>query len=226
MTEPIFHLAKPKDWAKSIDAYHPRRVEDEGFIHCSTAAQLALVAHELFAGENDLVLLTIDPEALDDSTLVYEDLYDLGEEFPHVYGPLPTSAVIATGPYLTHLEEGLWQETRFDREWIDRILHPDLSEVGMSGRTYSRNETLETPPTNLEVRLPHDGHTVELIDEDVALIRYLSPGARLVAPIAPRFGSTPTRVGGFAFTRGRRSPRTPQPDELPLRQASNSSCRP
>ena len=82
MTEPIFHLAKLKDWAKSIDAYHPRRVEDEGFIHCSTAAQLALVAHELFAGENDLVLLTIDPEALDDSTLVYEDLYDLGEEFP------------------------------------------------------------------------------------------------------------------------------------------------
>ncbi|HEX6300022.1 MAG TPA: DUF952 domain-containing protein [Acidimicrobiia bacterium] len=89
MTEPIFHLARPKDWAKSIDVYHPRSVDEEGFIHCSTAAQLARVAHELYAGENDLVLLTINPEALDDETLLYEDLHDLGEEFPHVYGPLP-----------------------------------------------------------------------------------------------------------------------------------------
>ena len=178
MIDPIFHLAKPKVWAKSTVDYRPRSVEEEGFIHCSTAAQLTTVARELFAGENDLVLLTIDPEALDDATLVYEDLYDLGEEFPHVYGPLPTSAVVAAGPYLTHLEEGLWLETRFDREWMDRILHPDFTEVGMSGRTYSRNETLQTPPTKLEVGLPHDGYTLELIDEDVALVHYISHDVR------------------------------------------------
>lgn len=174
MTEPIFHLAKPRDWASSTDAYRAPSFEEEGFIHCSTAAQLARVAHELFAGENDLILLTIDPSELDDETLVYEDLYDLGEEFPHVYSPLPTSAVIATGPYLAHLEEGLWRETRFDREWIDRVLHPDFTEVGTSGRTYSREEALEAPSTDLGVALSHEGYTLELIDEDVALVRYIS----------------------------------------------------
>ncbi|HEX6300021.1 MAG TPA: DUF4440 domain-containing protein [Acidimicrobiia bacterium] len=81
---------------------------------------------------------------------------------------------MATGPYLTHLEEGLWLKTRFDHEWMDRILHPDFTEVGMSGRTYSRAETLEAPLTDLDVTLPHEGYTLELIDEDVALLHYIS----------------------------------------------------
>lgn len=171
-TDPIFHLAEPADWARSTDTYNPSSVEEEGFIHCSTAAQLPVVARERYLDHNRLILLTIDPDALDDQTLVYEDLEGEGDEFPHVYGPLPTSAVVRTGPYLTHLEEGLWRETRLDREWMDKILHPEFTEVGMSGRTYTRVETLAAAEDDPEAIL--EDFRVESIDEDVALVRYIS----------------------------------------------------
>ena len=174
LTEHIYHLAEPDDWAKSTDTYSPPGVEAEGFVHCSTAEQLPIVARERFRDHNGLVLLTIDPEGLDHESLVYEDLHASGEVFPHVYGGLPTSAVVATGPYLAHLEEGLWLETRCDREWMDRMLHPDFGEVGMSGRTYTREEILDMPPADLGVRLPHQDYRLELVDEDVALARYVS----------------------------------------------------
>jgi hypothetical protein len=130
------------------------------------------VARRLFEGQNDLILLTIDPDGLEEGTLVYEDLYGHGEEFPHVYGPLPTTAVIGTGPYLSHLEECLWMEKRSDLDWMDHILHPEFSEVGMSGQTYTRDDTLSTARTEVSAWLPLEGYRLELIDEDVAMARY------------------------------------------------------
>lgn len=174
MADPIYHLAKPFDWARSTDVYRPPSVEEEGFVHCSTADQLPEVARSRFGDQNDLILLTIDPDRLDHGTLVFEDSYGTGEGFPHVYGGLPGSAVLGTDPYLAHLEEGLWLETRFDAEWMDRVLHPDFVEVGMSGQVHTREETLEPLPVELEARLPHDGYRLELIDEDVAMARYVS----------------------------------------------------
>lgn len=177
MTGYIYHLAKPDDWARSTDHYIPPSVDGEGFIHCSIVEQLPMVAHDRFGDDNDLILLTIDPDRLDDQTLVYEDLYDLGWEFPHVYGPLPTSSVVNTGPYLTHLEDGLWMtEKRFDRMWMEKILHPDFAEVGMSGRTYDRTETIDArrPSQAYENTLPHENYSLELVDEDVAMVRYIS----------------------------------------------------
>jgi uncharacterized protein (DUF952 family) len=174
MTEPIYHLAEPADWARSIDTYSPPSIDEEGFVHCSTANQLPAMARANYLDHNGLILLTIDPEGLDDETLVYEDLLGVGEQYPHVYGPLPTSAVIRTDPYLDHLEEGLWLGTRFDREWMDKILHPEFSEVGMSGRKYSRDDAINIPTGDLRPRLPHEDYRVCLIDEDVALVRYIS----------------------------------------------------
>lgn len=177
MTEPIFHLAQPSDWARSIDVYSPASVEEEGFVHCSTDRQLPQVARTHYSGQNDLILLTIDPVLLDEGTLVYEDLYDLGQEYPHVYGPLPCRAVAKTGPYLDHLEEGLWLDNRFDREWMDRILHPDYTGVGISGRTQSRDEIVSLSRVGFDADLPHDDYRFELIDEDVALATYVSRDA-------------------------------------------------
>ncbi len=174
MTAEIYHLALPGDWAASSDEYRPSSLDDEGFIHCSTADQLADVARRFYLDHNDVILLTIDPGPLGDA-LVYEDLNDLGEEFPHIYGPMPTSAVISTAPYLEHLEEGLWrEETRFDREWMGGVLHPEFSEVGRSGRTYSREEIIAPSSGPIEVELPLEKYRMHLIDEDVALIRYVS----------------------------------------------------
>ncbi len=172
--KPIYHLAEPRDWATSTDEYRAPSLETEGFIHCSTWEQLPRTARNLFPGRNDLVLLIVDPEPLGD-LVVYEDLYGQDEEFPHVYGPLPSEAVENTRPYLNHLEEGLWlDETRFDSGWLDRILALEFEEVGMSGRRYTREEVMASPPVPLDIELPLDGYTMDLVDEDVALVRYVS----------------------------------------------------
>lgn len=67
-------------------------LDAEGFIHCSTPAQVLIPANERFAGRTDLVLLVINPAALT-SDLVYEDCYESGMAFPHIYGPIDVAAV-------------------------------------------------------------------------------------------------------------------------------------
>ena len=63
----------------------------DGFIHFSTAAQLAETAAKHFAQKTDLVLVAVDAEALALS-LVWERSRG-GEFFPHLYAPLPLAAV-------------------------------------------------------------------------------------------------------------------------------------
>ncbi len=65
--------------------------ERDGFIHFSTAAQLAETAAKHFAQKADLVLLAVDAEALGLS-LVWERSRG-GDLFPHLYALLPLSAV-------------------------------------------------------------------------------------------------------------------------------------
>jgi len=68
-------------------------LENDGFIHCSDIDQVIEVADNLFDGEKDLVILCIDEERVDPE-LVYEDCYDSGEEYPHIYGPIDTDAIL------------------------------------------------------------------------------------------------------------------------------------
>lgn len=63
----------------------------DGFIHFSTAEQVAETAARHFAGQADLVLAAIDAAALGDA-LRYEPSRG-GALFPHLYGTLPLSAV-------------------------------------------------------------------------------------------------------------------------------------
>lgn len=63
----------------------------DGFIHLSTGAQIVETAARHFAGQGDLVLIAVDPEALGPA-LRYERSRG-GDLFPHVYGPLPLAAV-------------------------------------------------------------------------------------------------------------------------------------
>ncbi|RUP13652.1 MAG: DUF952 domain-containing protein [Methylobacterium sp.] len=65
----------------------------DGYIHFSTAAQVAETAARHFAGQDDLLLVTVEAEALGDG-LRYEASRG-GDLFPHLYGPLPLSAVVA-----------------------------------------------------------------------------------------------------------------------------------
>ncbi len=94
----IFHLAIREEW-ESQSPYRPASLKEEGFIHCSTATQLLTVANDLFAGREDLLLLTIDPDELS-APVVYEDCYETGQRFPHVYGRLDADAVVAVTPFV------------------------------------------------------------------------------------------------------------------------------
>ncbi|MFE2641953.1 DUF952 domain-containing protein [Streptomyces nigra] len=98
----ILHLTERSLWeaARERGAYEistrGRTLQEEGFIHCSTRAQLPKVAGFLYGtydGPDDLVVLVVDPERLD-VPLRYEVVEPGGEEFPHVYGPLPVGAVV------------------------------------------------------------------------------------------------------------------------------------
>lgn len=74
----------------------PHDVRD-GFIHYSTANQLAETARRHFAGQQDLLLLTVDGDQLAES-LKFEPSRG-GELFPHGYAPLSLAAVIAIAPF-------------------------------------------------------------------------------------------------------------------------------
>ena len=65
--------------------------ERDGFIHFSTAAQVADTAAKHFAKKSDLVLIAVDADALGLS-LIWERSR-AGEMFPHLYGVLPFAAV-------------------------------------------------------------------------------------------------------------------------------------
>lgn len=87
----LFHLAEPSVWNAQMDLPHytPTAFAEEGFVHCSTAAQLPGTAQRFYA-HREMVCLTLDATAL---PVVYENLEGGSVLFPHVYQPLPKTAV-------------------------------------------------------------------------------------------------------------------------------------
>jgi uncharacterized protein (DUF952 family) len=96
LTDRIYHWCPDQDWVSTVDEYHAPSLEHEGFIHCSFRHQVAHTASTWDRGTAGLVLLSIDPGGL---PVVVEDLYQIGERFPHVYAPIPVSSVIAVFPF-------------------------------------------------------------------------------------------------------------------------------
>ncbi len=97
----IFHIALERDWnaANQDGAYRvstrDAALEEVGFIHASFEHQVAGVGSLFYRDVGEpLVVLTIDADRLE-APVVVEPADGGGEAFPHIYGPLPTSAVIA-----------------------------------------------------------------------------------------------------------------------------------
>jgi uncharacterized protein (DUF952 family) len=95
----VFHIAFARDWdaAKRDGAYRISTrgltLDDVGFIHAGFAHQVAGVGAAFYADVDEpLVLLVIDRDRLD-VPVVVENLDGGDELFPHIYGPLPTTAV-------------------------------------------------------------------------------------------------------------------------------------
>jgi uncharacterized protein (DUF952 family) len=95
----IYHIAARADWeaAQAAGSYAADSLTSEGFIHCSTGAQVLGTAGRFFAGRHDLVLLAIDPARLT-AELRYEE-GEPGVLFPHLYGPLDLRAVVGSYPF-------------------------------------------------------------------------------------------------------------------------------
>jgi uncharacterized protein (DUF952 family) len=96
----ILHIVKQSDWERAVASgvYRADSLEKEGFIHCSTPEQVLKPANERFFGQEGLSLLCIDP-ALVTAPIVYEDCYESGQAFPHIYGTLDIAAVTAVLPF-------------------------------------------------------------------------------------------------------------------------------
>lgn len=69
----------------------------DGFIHFSTAAQVAETAARHFAGQPDLLLVAVHAERLDPARLRWEPSRG-GALFPHLYGALALDAVASVRP--------------------------------------------------------------------------------------------------------------------------------
>lgn len=100
MTAPLLHLATTAEWRAHLAAGEVRPSVAE-FVHLSTPDQVALPANRLFAGRTDLNLLVLDP-----ARIGVEVRFEPGVptdpasmRFPHAYGPVPVTAVLAVAPY-------------------------------------------------------------------------------------------------------------------------------
>jgi len=98
----ILHMVPQAQWddvvAGDADSYVPDRYAVDGFIHLSGVWQVTTPANLLFAGRKDLVVLVVQTEPLGDA-LVWEAGDGTDELFPHLYAPLPLSAVVVAHPF-------------------------------------------------------------------------------------------------------------------------------
>lgn len=99
----LVHLCAAEKWscARANGELRPESLDSVGFVHLSTPDQVHLPANRLYRGRRDLVLLHVEPRALD-SPVRWEPGLATDREsmlFPHLYGPLPVSAVIEVASY-------------------------------------------------------------------------------------------------------------------------------
>ena len=90
----IYHMCRADEWqAARMQGVYPGSSQDQadGFIHFSSLDQVAVSAAKHRAGQDGLVLLSVDPESLGDA-LKWEESRG-GVKFPHLYGPLKVDAV-------------------------------------------------------------------------------------------------------------------------------------
>jgi uncharacterized protein (DUF952 family) len=91
----IYHITTRGEWDKANKNgfYEAASLPTEGFIHCSSAHQVAGVLKRYFNGKGPLVKLTIDAERLI-SRCQYDYSPSLNETFPHIYGRINLESVI------------------------------------------------------------------------------------------------------------------------------------
>jgi uncharacterized protein (DUF952 family) len=88
----IYKICPRQEWAAAVvdGVYRGSPVDQrDGFIHFSDESQVEETRRRHFAGQGDLVLVSVDPADLGPD-LRYEPSRN-GQLFPHLYGQLPVS---------------------------------------------------------------------------------------------------------------------------------------
>ena len=92
----IYKILSTDEWEQARAAGHftgTAMDHQDGYVHLSGPDQVVETARRVFAGVTGLTLLTVDPDRLGDA-LRWEPSRG-GALFPHLYGVLPVSAVVA-----------------------------------------------------------------------------------------------------------------------------------
>ena len=99
----IYHIAAAADWtqAQTVGEYSMSTrgvtLAQQGYIHASTAEQVALVA-AFYIDEPDLVLLVINEDKVRPE-IRYDDVPGQELPYPHIFGPLNVDAVESALPF-------------------------------------------------------------------------------------------------------------------------------
>jgi uncharacterized protein (DUF952 family) len=89
----IYHIVLPEKWAAfDTDLYEAESLWTEGFIHCSFESQLDAVIKRYYSGEERVIVLEIETEAL--MSRVLNEPSTGHEIYPHVYGPINRKAIV------------------------------------------------------------------------------------------------------------------------------------
>jgi uncharacterized protein (DUF952 family) len=94
----IMHIISHTDWtaARAAGECRPPSLAEQGFVHCSDPGTVHLPANNFYRGQSDLLLLVIDPTKVPVRWEPGDPPQPGGPWFPHVYGPIPLDAVVAT----------------------------------------------------------------------------------------------------------------------------------
>jgi uncharacterized protein (DUF952 family) len=91
----IYKICSASEWSEAVRIGQFAGSEADhrdGFIHFSAAHQVSETASRHFSGQSNLLLIAIDATRLG-AALKWEPSRG-GNLFPHLYGPLPMSAVL------------------------------------------------------------------------------------------------------------------------------------
>jgi uncharacterized protein (DUF952 family) len=95
----IYHITKEENWkaAQVKGEYVADSLAIEGFIHCSTEAQIAGVLQRYYQGQTNLVKLKIEKSKVE-RPLIFELAGSIDEVFPHIHGAINLDAVVEVTP--------------------------------------------------------------------------------------------------------------------------------
>jgi uncharacterized protein (DUF952 family) len=101
----LYHIVQPEWWETfaNKDYYESATLSEEKFIHLSTFEQINGTLANFFKGSTRLFLLHIHVEKLT-SELIFEDLYNHGSMYPHLYGRLNKDAIVEVQELLADAE--------------------------------------------------------------------------------------------------------------------------